>query len=420
MNFYSIPLSRLLFFVFTLSLIVYSAATFTYSEYISKKASEEIAKNQLELLTYSISDHLKTHMQLGGDVNIFRAKVENLKDLRQELDIQIYRTDTINNTFYDSRFEQSVNRPADVEMAFNTGEDQFTVTETLLRYIRPMHSTKECLHCHLNAKLDQVLGVVSVTSSAYTMRGAIERTQRGLIIINYLFSVSILIISFIVIERLVAAPVRKLSSQLKERTESGNYDHLDNKDKAFSREINELHSNFASLLDRLRHNYTVMQDMANTDALTGLLNRRGFMPRLETEIKRAKRYENSLALISLDLNDFKPINDECGHAAGDRCLASVAEAIKHMLREEAVLARVGGDEFLAVVPNLTAPDKATEIARRIEAAISSSIIDCRDGERFVTASVGWAIYPCDGKDAVQLERIADQRMYDAKRQSRRR
>lgn len=153
--------------------------------------------------------------------------------------------------------------------------------------------------------------------------------------------------------------------------------------------------------------------LANHDGLTGLLNRSGLMSQLEHEINRAKARRQSLAVLFLDLDRFKAINDTLGHGIGDRLLVAATERLRNQVKETDLVGRLGGDEFTIVLENLDAPEIAADVASRIVNAMSQHFVI--DGhELFVTASVGVAVYPSDGMDATSLLKNADVAMYRAK------
>jgi diguanylate cyclase (GGDEF)-like protein/PAS domain S-box-containing protein len=149
------------------------------------------------------------------------------------------------------------------------------------------------------------------------------------------------------------------------------------------------------------------------DALTGLPNRRLLKDRLAQAYVYAHRHRHGLALIFLDIDHFKLINDTLGHAAGDRLLQGVAERLRGCLRQSDTVARVGGDEFTVIFPDILHADDATRMADKILLSFATPFIV--DGqELFVTASIGYALYPEDGEDPDTLLRNADSAMYRAK------
>jgi len=160
-----------------------------------------------------------------------------------------------------------------------------------------------------------------------------------------------------------------------------------------------------------------VKHLAFHDPLTNLPNRLLFNDRLTLAVAQAHRHNQRLAVLFLDLDRFKVINDSLGHSVGDELLRQVAERIQEHVREGDTVARLGGDEFTLLVPGITAEEDAAKIARKICEAIHDPFwIDGR--ELFVTTSVGVSVYPSDGHDSETLIRNADSAMYRAKEQGR--
>ncbi|MEC5163970.1 MULTISPECIES: EAL domain-containing protein [unclassified Janthinobacterium] len=159
-------------------------------------------------------------------------------------------------------------------------------------------------------------------------------------------------------------------------------------------------------LDRISH----------FDALTGLPNRALLADRLQQAIAHSERHNQSLAVVYLDLDGFKAVNDQHGHEVGDELLIAVAQRLKSALRDGDTIARIGGDEFVAVLTELAQPDDCEPIlARLLQAAAAPLWLEQPAPlELRVGASIGVTLYPHDGADADLLMRHADQAMYHAK------
>jgi len=160
-----------------------------------------------------------------------------------------------------------------------------------------------------------------------------------------------------------------------------------------------------------------LYQQARTDALTGLPNRFHFMDRVKQDIAQAHRDGRQMAILFVDLDRFKDINDTLGHAAGDKLLREAAARLKQCVREADMVARLGGDEFTILIDLLTSTDAAGVVAEHVISALTKPyIID--SVENVVTASIGIAVYPSDGTGVEQLMRNADMAMYRAKQQGR--
>jgi diguanylate cyclase (GGDEF)-like protein/PAS domain S-box-containing protein len=156
-----------------------------------------------------------------------------------------------------------------------------------------------------------------------------------------------------------------------------------------------------------------LSHVAQYDVITGLPNRTLFHDRLSLAMARARRRKSALALIFLDLDGFKEINDTLGHKAGDRLLRAVGARLKHSLREGDTVARLGGDEFTVILEDLHDRDEATAVAHKVLGALSKPL-SLEKQEFAVTASAGLTVYPEDTRNVETLLKNADTAMYYAK------
>ena len=169
-----------------------------------------------------------------------------------------------------------------------------------------------------------------------------------------------------------------------------------------------------ALQKRMEETFT---QLAYYDTLTGLPNRALFNDRLGMALAQSQRSQDKLAVMLLDLDRFKDVNDELGHAVGDQLLQAVGNRLTTILRESDSVCRVGGDEFLLLLPEIARAEDAARIAERVLEAIREPFaLDAH--ELLVTTSLGIAIYPEDGGDVDALIRNADIAMYRAKEHGR--
>ncbi|TWI67617.1 PAS domain S-box-containing protein/diguanylate cyclase (GGDEF)-like protein [Pseudoduganella lurida] len=159
---------------------------------------------------------------------------------------------------------------------------------------------------------------------------------------------------------------------------------------------------------------------ANFDVLTGLPNRNLFQERLRHEMKKAQRGRAFLALLFIDLDRFKQVNDRYGHQQGDALLVQVAQRLGACMRATDTLARIGGDEFVAILPELGHVGDAERVARDVIAVLQRPFELAGGNQGHISGSVGIALYPSDAADAEELLRNADQAMYAAKNGGRNR
>ena len=165
--------------------------------------------------------------------------------------------------------------------------------------------------------------------------------------------------------------------------------------------------------ERMEAGQEALRALAQSDPLTGVGNYRRLYGRMSYEIARHRRSESPFALLVMDLDGFKAVNDELGHPAGDRLLKAIADALMRTVREQDTVVRQGGDEFAVLAPE-TGEAAAAALATRIEHALGA--IDA--GGVPISASVGWALYPRDGEQRMALMESADARQRAVKRTRR--
>ena len=152
--------------------------------------------------------------------------------------------------------------------------------------------------------------------------------------------------------------------------------------------------------------------LANQDALTGLANRRRFRHGLEELIEEAQRKSSRVAILYLDLDKFKPVNDRLGHERGDQLLRAVADTLVGVLRKDDLIARLGGDEFACALP--LPPSTSSSEVGMLVSQLSERLsipVESPAGIIHVTSTIGVALYPDDAEDATSLLRAADNAMY---------
>jgi diguanylate cyclase (GGDEF)-like protein len=173
-------------------------------------------------------------------------------------------------------------------------------------------------------------------------------------------------------------------------------------------------SSFNALVDKLQLSESRMRHLAHHDALTSLPNRMAFQQSLTQGVALAVRQEGSLALLFIDLDGFKKVNDSYGHDVGDQLLVQVATRLRCCVRASDMVGRLGGDEFVLLLTDNPSAEQAQQIADKVIGAISKPY-DMANAQTVLGASIGIALYPTHAKSADQLLIMADTAMYVAKR-----
>jgi diguanylate cyclase (GGDEF)-like protein len=193
-----------------------------------------------------------------------------------------------------------------------------------------------------------------------------------------------------------------------------------------SRRFSEHHQNMLSTIARAAgfalsraRLYQEKEQLASRDGLTGVENHRTFQERFLTEILRAQRYDHQLAVLMMDIDFFKKVNDSYGHPMGDLVLKEVAKIISQNIRATDLLARYGGEEFVCMLAD-TDRAKAGETAERIRESIAAKVFESGTVRFQVTMSIGGAIYPVDSRHGREILEKADKALYRAKETGRNR
>lgn len=174
-----------------------------------------------------------------------------------------------------------------------------------------------------------------------------------------------------------------------------------------SGELGELSKTINQLAEKLENTHIHIKNQTAYDNLTGLINRREFSFRLDSEIERARRYSQNIALLLLDLNNFKTVNIDYGHLAGDETIRVTAQTISNEIRPMDTVARYGDEKFIIIMPDISI-DHALASATRIKSIIANQTIFIRETEKIrITMSVGIAIYPDDSDDVQALIQIVE-------------
>lgn len=255
-------------------------------------------------------------------------------------------------------------------------------------------------------------------------------TMLGIALITLVLSLPLALMSMHAqLETLVIRPINRLRQLVRSLDEGGT---VMNKAEFASDEFADLAASFQEVNDKLRASHMEIEQLAYFDSLTGLPNRASFNHTLEKELSHARRMDKSVALLIIDLDNFKLVNDVHGHMTGDLLLKETAVRLQESLRKAdeiarqtfkqqinwgEMLVRLGGDEFIVLLREVNQAHVASLVATRIIHALSEPF-HVNDLELKIGASIGIALYPMDGETPEQLIRSADLAMYEAKQKGR--
>ncbi|MDD2700150.1 MAG: GGDEF domain-containing protein [Sideroxydans sp.] len=249
-----------------------------------------------------------------------------------------------------------------------------------------------------------------------------ESEQLASIIFWIVLSFSALsILLAIVLARALNRPLYRIVEEVRRFSADGKIGTLPVKRKdeigELAHSIQQMEKQIQHQIDDLQMQQEMLDHLASHDSLTGLPNRRMFLDRLEHALARAKRQNEQLLLLFVDLDNFKTINDTHGHAAGDGVLQAVAQRLRGLLRESDTAARLGGDEFIILLEGEWNDAQIAQMVDKVSTALAAPIPH-QDIELHSGGSIGYSRFPQDGHTASTLIAAADQAMYHCKTSGR--
>jgi diguanylate cyclase (GGDEF)-like protein len=268
----------------------------------------------------------------------------------------------------------------------------------------------------------QKLGTISIYISDDAL--ALELRQIILSTVIDTFAISLLLVMalFITIRLFILQPLSDIVGVIGDRDDDGI--PLKPIPDVGPRELMTLSSVMNGMINSIKSSRialnaqkNILHYQAHHDELTGLANRFLFNDRLERGIEKSKRNETKVAVLFIDLDHFKEINDSLGHKMGDKVLQVVTQRLNDTIRKEDTLARLGGDEFTIMIEGLKEGEDASILANKILKVLAGSIT-IEEHELYVGSSIGISIYPDNGENAADLLKYADAAMYKAKQEGR--
>lgn len=260
---------------------------------------------------------------------------------------------------------------------------------------------------------NQPLFALTFASNISNLRKQLSSTRNVIFSIAAIIMLSASLLALFLLQRTALNPINTLTNHLR-RVQKDKSQLGEKVTVSGNSEIVELATDFNNMSSELSTLYRTLENMAFTDTLTGMPNRVLFYDRLEQAALTASRYNTQYAVMMMDLNRFKNINDTLGHHIGDKLLRIVGERLQLILRKSDTIARLGGDEFSALLPAINGDENATIVAQKIINALNEPI--SVDGHSLsIGISIGLARCPRDGDSSSLLMQRADIAMYHAKR-----
>lgn len=404
----------LLVMVFVIGLLL--ASVLVYSMFVSYRmtAVSNMAKADGQRIASLAFEHLYSVMRKGSE----RAEIDDLI-LHVQRHLPGYRVAIIRGApvvrQFGDRPGQDVLRRDDPVLAevLRTGQDYSGQTGLNQRYVLAIRTTSECQACHAGIQPGDVNGVVDVSVPLAMLEAPITDLAYQIMYVVLALLFLLFLLTYLVLRGWVSRPIQELAHVVSMLFKARDYGHKVQVGRVWPREVRILAVNFNLLMRQVRESHLRLEESSRRDPLTGLFNRRHMDEAFDLAARDAAGNGRAFAILQIDLDGFKRINDQYGHAAGDALLLRVGKALQSAVRESEVVARMGGDEFavLAFVEN----DKGAEqLALRLRQAIESCTL--RLNEQIVQAacSIGSALSSEHGNRLADILEAADLAMYQDK------
>jgi len=411
-----LSISRTLLAIYLVIAILSVGAIGIATHWVKERSVAALALSESRRNATLIFQNLYSVMRKGWSKAEISELVDRMNSTVPDIHVGVYRSRAVADLFgeIDSDRQMRETDPVIAEV-LASGQEKLVNLGNTIRYVYPVVVSEECLSCHSNVALGAVNGVIDIQFPTENLKVPLNFTLNTMI---YVFSVSVTVLLVLVLLKirfLVAQPISNLTRHIEEIIVSGDLSRrISERASQWLIEVRSLTDNFNRLMGELQGSRDALVQQSTTDALTGLANRRRFDEEFPREIERARRHGLPLAVIMIDLDGFKPVNDTHGHGVGDQLLATVAVALESQARANDLVVRLGGDEFAILAPD-TSPEGVSLFASRLEAAVERVRIEVPDGEIRVGASMGIALYPQNGMTPEAMLNQADEAMYADKR-----
>lgn len=404
-------IGNLLTGVFLAGLVI--TALLVYSAFVSYRsgAVRDMAQDEAKRISHLVFEHFYSVMRKGSNRSEIDDLVHHIQAQLPSYEVIIVRGEPVVQQFGD-RPGQVELRQKDVALAevFRSGQDFSELSGGNLRYLFPVKVSPECAGCHTSAQVGDVNGVIVVSVPMTALEAPIAAIAYPIMFLAFGLVIVLLLVTYIVLRLRVSQPIVELAVHVADISAATDFSRELIIAGNWPREVLSLADNFNELIGQVRTSHQALQKSSLHDPLTDLFNRRYFDMVIEQVAIDAHQGSQPFAVLLIDLDLFKPINDTYGHAAGDAVLIGVAKAMLGVLRDTDVAARIGGDEF-AVLALGSDFDSASQLAERLRTAIGTP--EFRFGKDVIQAScsIGVACFPDSGELAADLMRAADAAMY---------
>ncbi len=401
---------RMVIISLTLSITLGVIASF----YLKNRAVNEMARNDAKKTSELVFQSIYSAMAKGWNQEDLQGIIERLNKIEPNMTVNIYRSQKVAEHFGDIK-RDSIARVFDdeVKMAMNGEELLLTKPGDTIRYLYPITAKEECLACHINSKVGEVNGVIDITYPISRVKVSLALMLNSFLVFFAVFILAMFATLYFNLNRLLVKPIEQFIDTIREiiyKNDLTTRVQMNTRIK----EVKNIETFFNKLLDSLLDYYERLKELSDKDFLTKLYNRKKFEEFLGYEIGRATRHNYKFCVVMIDLYNFKFINDTYGHPSGDLVLKEVSMIFEPALRASDIIARIGGDEFAAILVD-SDESKAIEVVTRLKESLAGTDIAIPSDKVRITASFGIIEFPLHAKELNALMTGADIAMYKAKK-----
>lgn len=373
-----------------------------YGIFIQSHSIEKSVKTDTSMMSNLIFQNLYTVMKKGGTKEELDEVIKNSKENMPNVNISIIQNPKDSKDY--------------IQKVFETKEAEVFNKMSHIDFAYPVIYKNECTQCHTTAKAGDIAAVMHIEYPLIDLKVSLKEISLMIAILFLISVIVIFIIWYIYLRKYFVHPIEDLISQMREIK---SHDDLKKKIKINTviKEIKQLQKVFNNQNSKLFNTYYELENLSNTDNLTKINNRKRFEEYSSVILKSAKRYDFPFSIMLIDLNKFKPINDTYGHDVGDEILIHFTNTVNGVIRESDVFFRVGGDEFVLILPHTKTQD-TIPIIQKIKESFKNDTYVKDDITIEISASFGVSEYPQDGDELEMLLKVADTKMYEDKNKDR--
>lgn len=390
-------------------------STFFLSQSFKEKTVSELAETQARQQAEIIFRTIWYGMLQGWSRPQIDSFIHSLDMNTDHSQVQLVRAPVIDALFGPHiPSQRALQADTRIQAVMNSKQTSIYSASGYIRYLYPITAEESCLSCHSNSAIGKVHGILDIRFPDNQVQASLSYTLNFYTSAIVILLLVLFLALFVIIRKRVVHPMRDLSKKIRQSIKDDLSVARIEPEQYLLKEPYTLANSFNQLAMELEEYHRQLRESSWLDSLTGLYNRRYFTEQMPALLSKARHDEQPCALMLIDLDKFKPINDELGHDAGDMALVYFSRVLQQEIKGSDLVIRLGGDEFVILLTN-THLAGILAVRKRIEEHLSVQPANLGKGVRYLQASIGYAVFPDDATDTETLLQQADESMYSQKR-----